>query len=181
MYLTHNTDLKSLKLILIDDLIKASYLTNILNEGFGIYASNDQKFIFFSVIDDFKSKYKIHSNITLYFDPEMLWNRTYYIANSHSGCPHILGEWTNDNGDKQYKKKYKQYYKNTKSVLAKLFDYSISVIPGGKAFQVFQQIALKKQTNLKYLKIIKFNNKIKPTTAVIKLIKDKYPDVILDF
>ncbi len=178
MYLTHNTDLKSLKLILIDDLIKASYLTNILNEGTGIYASKNQHYIFFSVIDEFQSKYKIYSNIILYFDPEMLWNRTYYISNFHSPNPHILDECTNG---KQYKKKYKQYYKNTKSVLVKLFDYSISILPGGKAFQSFQQIALKKQTNLKYLKIIKFNNKIKPTKVIIKLIKDKYPDVILDF
>ena len=79
-----------------------------------------------------------------------------------------------------YKKKYKQYYKNTKTVLAKLFNYSISVLSGGRAFQVFQQIALKKQCNLKYLKMIKFNM-VKPTKVMIKLIKDKYPDVILDF
>ena len=36
MYLFHNTNLISLKMILKDDLLKAPYLTNILNEGDGI-------------------------------------------------------------------------------------------------------------------------------------------------
>ena len=50
MYLFHNTNLLSLKKIIKDGLIKASYLTNNLNEGDGIYDTKDQKFIFFSVI-----------------------------------------------------------------------------------------------------------------------------------
>ena len=180
MLLFHNTNLKSLKLILEDNQLKASYLTGNTDEGEGIYESKDQKFIYFSVIDDLKSKYTIFSDVTLYFDPKMLWNRTYYVSNLHSGDPHVLGEWINNKGDKQYKKKYKQYYKNTKSILAKLFKYSISVLPGGRAFQIFQQIALKKQISLKYLKAIKFN-KSKPSQSLLKLLSKEYPDVILEY
>ena len=112
MYLFHNTNLLSLKKI-----IKAAYLTNNLNKGDGIYDAKDQKFIFFSVVDEIKSKYKIYSDIILYFDTKILWNRTFFIAPYHSSNPDKL--------DKD-KKKYKQYYKNTNSVLNKLFNDSIS-------------------------------------------------------
>ena len=153
-------------MILKDGLLKAPYLTNILNEGDGIYDTKDQKFIYFSVIDDLNSKYKIYSDITLYFDTKILWNRTFFIAPYHSGNPDKL------NKDK---KKYKQYYKNTNSVLSKLFNNSISK---NKVFQPFQQIAIKKQVNLKYLKAIKFN-KFKPSKELIKLLTDKFPNIII--
>ena len=166
MYLFHNTNLTSLKIILKDGLLKAPYLTNILNEGDGIYDAKDQKFIFFSVIDDINSKYKIYSDITLYFDTKILWNRTFFIAPYHSGNPDKL------NKDK---KKYKQYYKNTNSVLNKLFNNSISK---NKVFQPFQQIAIKKQVNLKYLQAIKFN-KFKPSKELINLLTNKFPNIII--
>ena len=124
------------------------------------------EFIFFSVIDKIKSKYKIYSDITLYFDTKILWNRTFFIAPYHSSKPDKL--------DKD-KKKYKQYYKNTNSVLNKLFNDSISK---NKVFQVFQQIALKKQVNLKYLKAIKFN-KSKPSKELIKLLTKEFPHIII--
>ena len=166
MYLFHNTNLTSLKMIVKDGLLKASYLTNILNEGDGIYDAKDQKFIYFSVIDNLNSKYKIYSDITLYFDTKILWNRSFYIAPYHSGNPDKL------NKDK---KKYKQYYKNTNSVLNKLFNNSISK---NKVFQPFQQIAIKKQVNLKYLQAIKFN-KSKPSKELIKLLTNEFPNIII--
>lgn len=153
-------------MILKDGLLKAPYLTNILNEGDGIYDTKDQKFIYFSVIDDLNSKYKIYSDITLYFDTKILWNRTFFIAPYHSGNPDKL------NKDK---KKYKQYYKNTNLVLNKLFNNSILK---NKVFQPFQQIALKKQINLKYLQAIKFN-KSKPSKELIKLLTNEFPNIII--
>ena len=45
--------------------------------------------------------------------------------------------------------------------------------------QIFQQIAIKKQCNLNNLVQITFNKK--PSDKVIKIIKDKYPDVIIKF
>jgi hypothetical protein len=153
-------------MILKDGLLKAPYLTNIINEGDGIYDTKDQKFIYFSVIDDLNSKYKIYSDITLYFDTKILWNRTFFIAPYHSGNPDKL------NKDK---KKYKQYYKNTNSVLNKLFNNSISK---NKVFQPFQQIALKKQINLKYLQAIKFN-KSKPSKELINLLTNEFPNIVI--
>ena len=170
MFLFHNTTLEFLRYILKDKQLKAAYLTNNINEGESEYETKDQKFIYFSVIDDLKSKYTIFSDVTLYFDPKMLWNRTYYIAYSHTSKPHKLTERKNS-------KKYKQYYKYTNTVLNKLFNYAISK---GEGFQVFQQVALKKQTNLKYLKAIRFN-KSKPSQALFKLLSKEYPDVILKY
>ena len=47
MYIIHNTTLGVLNLILIENKLKASYLTGNLNEGRGIYKSEDQRFVFF--------------------------------------------------------------------------------------------------------------------------------------
>jgi hypothetical protein len=47
MYLFHNTNLLSLKKIIKDGLIKASYLTNNLNEGDGIYDTKIKNLFFF--------------------------------------------------------------------------------------------------------------------------------------
>ena len=79
--------------------------------------------------------------------------------------------------EKIIKKKYKQYYKKTKDVLTKLFKNAI--LRHREAFQIFQQIAIKKQCNLNNLLQITFYKK--PSDKVIKIIKDKYPDVIIKF
>jgi hypothetical protein len=177
MYLFHNVrDEKTLLKIIKDEKLKAGYLTGNINEGDGIYLPEDQKFVFFSCIDKLNSKLDISNSITLFFDYKLLYNRTYYVSTCHSAYPDELSTWNNG---KDYKKKYKQYYKKTKDVLTKLFKNAISKLPKGKAFQVFQQIAIKKQCNLNNLVQIIFNKK--PSDKVIKIIKDKYPDVIIKF
>jgi len=77
-----------------------------------------KKFIFFSIVDKYKSKYRIYADVVLYFNCKLLWNRSYYVSTVHSAYPDILGKW---NKGKDYKKKYKQYYKSTNTVLHKLF------------------------------------------------------------
>ena len=89
MYLIHNTTLDALNLILIENKLKASYLTGNLNEGRSVYKSEDQRFVFFSVIDKYNSKYTIHGDVVLYFNSKILYNRSYYISNIHSGSPDI--------------------------------------------------------------------------------------------
>jgi hypothetical protein len=176
MYLIHNTKLKSLKNILKDNKLKAAYLSGNINEGYGVYEANQQQFIFFSVIDLLKSKYKMYGNIILYFDYKILWNKTYYVSTVHSDSPDSLGTW---NKGKDYKKKYKQYYKNTKYILTKLFKNSVSKLPKGTTFQAFQQVAIKKQCGLQYLRKIKFLRS-KPTNKIINFLKKNYPNVIIE-
>jgi hypothetical protein len=86
--------------------------------------------------------------VILFFDYNILYNRTYYIAMMHSAEPDELVKW---NKGKDYKLKYPQYYKNTKKVLFKLYKNTISKLPNGRAFQVFQQVAIKNKTNLNKL------------------------------
>lgn len=93
MYLIHNTNICFLKSILIENKLKASYLTGNINEGDGCYESKNQKFVFFSVIDEYDSKYEIYGDVILYFDSKILWNRSYYISTVHSAFPYILGKW----------------------------------------------------------------------------------------
>lgn len=175
MYLFHNVrDEKTLLKIIKDEKLKAGYLTGNINEGDGIYLPEDQKFVFFSCIDKLNSKLDINSSITLFFDYKLLYNRTYYVSTCHSAYPDELSTWNNG---KDYKKKYKQYYKKTKDVLTKLFKNAI--LRHREAFQIFQQIAIKKQCNLNNLVQITFNKKL--SDKVIKIIKNKYPDVIIKF
>jgi len=175
MYLFHNVrDEKTLLKIIKDEKLKAGYLTGNINEGDGIYLPEDQKFVFFTCIDKLNSKLDISSSITLFFDYKLLYNRTYYVSTCHSAYPDELSTWNNG---KDYKKKYKQYYKKTKDVLTKLFKNSI--LRHREAFQIFQQIAIKKQCNLNNLVQITFYKK--PSDKVIKIIKNKYPDVIIKF
>ena len=169
MYLFHNVcDKKTLLKIIKDEKLKAGYLTGNINEGDGIYLPEDQKFVFFSSIDNLNSKLEISSSITLFFDYKLLYNKAYYVSTCHSAYPDELSTWNNGKD-----------YKKTKDVLTKLFKNSISKLPKGRAFQVFQQIAIKKQCNLNNLVQITFNKK--PSDKVIKIIKNKYPDVIIKF
>tara|TARA_Y100001958_G_C21171205_1_gene502945 strand:+ start:142 stop:726 length:585 start_codon:yes stop_codon:yes gene_type:complete len=173
MYLIHETNLESLELILKQNKLKAACLTNCLNAGHGIYPAKKQKFVFFSVIDKLDSKYneQLQGNVTLFFNYKLLWNRTYYISNHWTDIPDELK--TNNN-----KQKYNQYYKSTKKVLTKLFKDSLDMLDG-KAFNVFQQVAILKHCDLKYLEKIKFHN-CKPSDKIIKLLKKKYPHIILE-
>ena len=177
MYLFHVTEMKFLKSILKENKLKSSNLTGNINEGSGLYKSNDQKYVFFSVINKLESKYKIYGDVVLFFDNKILWNRSYYVSTVHSPYPNYLGTW---NKGKDYKKKYKQYYKFTNKVLKKLFRNSISKLPNSDGFQIFQQVAIKNKCDLKHLKKNKVFKK-KPTNVIRELIKNKYPDVILEF
>lgn len=169
MYLIHNTtNGKIIKQILLDKKLKSPYLTGIINEGEGIYKPNEQKFVYFSVIDKLDSKYKIYSDVTLYFDYKLLNNRTFYIGKEHNFQPDI------------YHKKYEKYYKYTKKILNNLFNFSIKVLSKGKAFQVFQQVSIKNQCNLNNLVKIKFQKK-KPSKLILEIINKNYPNVILEY
>ena len=173
MYLIHETNLESLELILKQNKLKAGCLTNCLNVGSGIYPAKKQNFVFFSVIDKLDSKYneQLRGKATLFFNYKLLWNRTYYISDHWTASPDALK--TNNN-----KQKYNQYYKSTKKVLRKLFKDSVNKF-GGEVIYVFQQVAILKQCDLKYLEKIKFNN-CKPSDKIIKLLKKKYPHIILE-
>jgi hypothetical protein len=145
------------------------------NEGNGIYDTNN--FVFFSCIDKLFSR-KIHSRVTLFFNSQLLFNKSFYVSTVHSSSPHDLGEWvTSDH--KMYKRKYNRYYKNYNKVLQKLFDQSISYIKNGDAFQIFQQIAVLNKVNLKKLVAIEFNIISKPNSTLINYLNKNYPKIII--
>jgi hypothetical protein len=178
MFLSHNTNLRSLKNILKDgylksySLLKSEGYKKINGEGSGLYTEN--KFVYFSCIKELFT-YKIYSRITLYFTSDLLFNRTFYISNHHSSSPDILME---HNGKRKlYKRKYKRFYKNYNKILENLFNYSISVLKNGKAFQIFQQIAVLNKINLDKLICIEFNFKDDANKNIVNYIKKYYPNV----
>jgi hypothetical protein len=91
--------------------------------------------------------------------------------------PQRLATWKSD-GIK-YKKKYNKNYTKYNSVLTKLYNYSISVLKKGEAFQVFQQIAVRNKVNLDELVAIQFYNKSFATESIIKYITKFYPNIII--
>ena len=186
MYLIHNTNTSSLKSILKDGYLKSYSLlkkykkTPTNGEGIGLYTENN--FVYFSCVDKLFNK-KIHSSITMYFNSKLLFNKSFYVANLHSPTPNQINEWwiNNDNGKKikMYKRKYNRYYTNYDKVLKKLYDYSISVLPRGYSFQVFQQVAVRNKVNLKELVAIEFKKNI-VSDSIINYITKYYPNVIIN-
>jgi hypothetical protein len=179
MYLFHNTDEKSLKLILKDGYIKSASILKkenekiTLGEGFGIYDNN--KFIYFSCVDKLFSR-KIYASVILYFNSELLYNKSFYVSTVHSGSPEYLAEWTIDN-KKEYKRYYKRFNKNYNSILQKLFNNSITKLPNGDTFQAFQQIAILNKINLKYLVAIEFTHK--PKTHLLNFLNNFFPEILI--
>ena len=118
----------------------------------------------------------VPSWITLYFDSELLYNRTFYISTIHSADPiNALGEWKNGN-TLQYKRKYKKNYLHYDKVLLDLYKNSITNLPKGKGFQLWQQIAINNKVNLNNLVGIHFN-KDEPTQSILKFINKNYPHI----
>jgi hypothetical protein len=170
MYLFHITIQKYIKNILLDGELKSSKLTNNINEGEGIYKSQQQQFIFFSVTNNKNDINNLIGQVILLFDYKLLINRSFYVSTIHSGSPENLAKW---NKGEDYKLKYPKYYKNTEKVLKKLYDQSKLRDP--KYFQIYQQVAIKNKVSLKYLKYIVF--KFEPSKNILNILKNDYPDV----
>jgi len=68
-------------------------------------------------------------------------------------------------------------YKNYNNVLRKLYKQSISLLENGKAFQVFQQIAIRNKINLDELVAIEFHDK--PSKTILNYLNKYLPDVII--
>ena len=185
MFLVHNTDISALKSILKDgclksySLLKKSNKTPMFGESGGLYTENN--FVYFSCVDKLFDK-RIYSKITLYFDSKLLFNKSFYVANLHTPTPNKLYEWwykdEKGNKIKMYKRKYNKNYTKYNTVLQKLYEFSISALPRGRAFQVFQQIAIRNKVNLDNLVAIKFKENI-VSDNVINYIKKYYPNIII--
>ncbi len=180
MYLLHNTNISSLKLILKDGFLKSYSLLKKSNKiskdtlGTGLYKEND--FLYFSCVDKLFDD-NIIGNVILYFNSKLLYNRSFYVSTVWSPYPNYLGEWNvkDKNGKiiKEYKRKYVRYYPKYNFVLQKLYQYSISV---HKNFQYFQQVAIRNKVNLKELVAIEFTEGFE-NDKIINYISKYYPSI----
>ena len=109
-------------------------------QGTSIYSTN--KFVFFSCVDKLFKK-QIYGQVILYFNSKLLYDNTFYIANHHTTQPTYLCEL-----DNIYNRKIKKHSKNYNNILYDLFIESYNILPYGKAFYVFQQIAIKNKVSL---------------------------------
>jgi hypothetical protein len=182
MYLIHDTNVKALKSILNDGYLKSYSLLEKKptdHEGSGLYTEN--KFVYFSCTDKLFDK-DTHANVILYFNSKLLFNKSFYVSTHHSSSPNELDEWwvTNDQGKKtkMYKRKYNKYYTKYNTILNKLYKYSISVLDG-RAFQIFQQIAVRNKINLNELVAIEFKHPFLVNNSIIEYITKYYPNIII--
>jgi hypothetical protein len=187
MYLFHNTNLNSLKSILKDQFLKSSALLikegykEIQGEGSGLYDENI--FVFLSTCEELFDP-RISAQVVLYFDSNLLANKTFYISTAHSTDPEELGEWVStENNRFEYKRKYPKNYKLYNSVLKKLYTHSINVLPKGESFQVFQQVAIKNKIPLDNLVgiEIKINLSDSKKEKITKYINKHYPNVTIRY
>lgn len=171
MYLFHGTTEKYLKKILKDGELKSSALTGFVMEGSGVYKTNP--YVYFSTTPKLFDK-KVLGKVIIYLKSELVYDKIFFVSTFHNPCPNITGQWKSHNNI-EYKRKYKKNYKKYNDVLLKLYNSSISKLPHGRAFQVFNQVAIKNRVKIhKYLAGIQLFN---PNIKLVKYIKKYYPDV----
>ena len=160
MYIFHNTKIDYLMKILKDGELKSKKATGYCGEGGDLYKTND--YVYFSTCKDLYDK-RILSKITLFFNPKIIYNRVF---------------WTNDTHTFNVAKtrKYPRYYKKYNSVLSQLYKKSVSMLPKGFSFQVFQQIAIKDHCKIKK-DLVAIQFKKKPDAKIVKYINRHYPTV----
>ena len=159
-FLFHVTELDNLKSILEDDYLKSYSLVKAKvdknnfskkhleysSQGSGLYTKN--KFVYFSCTDKLFDE-RISGPVVLYFDPKLLANRVFYTA-----AEHIIDPQNN----KEQATKYPAHYENIDKVLYSLYKKSLR-LPGGKALQVFQLIAILHKVKFsKYVIAIEFKH-----------------------
>ena len=169
MYLIHQTSYENLKKILNTKYLKASYLTKIIDQGNGIYDYKNQKYIFFNIIDSLFRNF-LNSDVVLYFDKKMLYNRNFWVND----------EKYDPNPEKE-NKKYPQYYKKINELLKKKFKKSLKKSLEynlENVYYVYHQLSIKNKVNLKNLIAIKFNKK-KPSKKIINKLHNEYKIKIL--
>tara|TARA_Y200000002_G_scaffold370337_1_gene365686 strand:+ start:609 stop:1199 length:591 start_codon:yes stop_codon:yes gene_type:complete len=188
MYLIHETSEDSLKKILEEGQLKAAYLIENTEDlwchGAGIlYPSNEQKCIFFNVIDSLQKR--LLSSTLLYFDSKLLNNRSFYVSGGLICAPDYIKPFNENkksyNRKKNFHIKYKQHTKNIDIILRNLLDYSYAC--SKDIFLIYQQIAIKQHCNLNYLKKIRFtgNDSVhKETKALIRFLHKSYPHLICE-
>jgi hypothetical protein len=174
MLIFHNTHPKYLESILKDGKLKSSEITgkNDAGEGYGIYTTN--KFVYLSTCKKIFD-IRILSDITLFFNSDILKQKKFYVSTFLTPTPdHTLKSTTDDT--KHYQKSYPKKYDKCDEILEELYKKSIKVMPKGKSFQVFQQIAIKDKIKFKdYLVGIDFYSK--PSNKLVKYINKNYPNV----
>lgn len=177
MYLVHETLLDNLYLILKNGELLSNYLSGRINNGDGVYQKAN-KFVYFSL------ERKLFTDTTfglykLYFNPELLYNRDFYLSTVQSPYPDHTSKWKNGD-DNEIKIKHKRYTTNISEILKKLYYYNNHVFYQG-------QIAIKNKLNIeKYLVAVEFieygnvsEKYIKSKIKIINLVKKKYPSVII--
>ena len=179
MYLFHTTSSESLKSILKSGYIKSYSLLKNSNKtpkdglGLGLYTENN--FVYFSCVDKLFDD-NIISNIILYFNSKLLYNRSFYVSTVWSPEPNYLGEWYSGGKNKkrkEYKRKYNRYYSKYNNVLKKLYNQSKKKLD---YFQVFQQVAVKNKINLKELIGIQFSEGFQ-NDKILNYISKNYPNI----
>lgn len=93
MYLFHNTNISSLKLIIKYGFLKSYSILKKLNKvpkdtlGSGLYTENN--FVYFSCVDKLFDE-NMHGNVILYFNSKLLYNRSFYVSNIWSPYPNYI-------------------------------------------------------------------------------------------
>lgn len=105
-------------------------------------------------------------------------NKIFYTSENYTSHPNIL------NPKNKFSKKYDSDTKieNIPIILENLYKNSISRLPRGKAFQIFQQIAISNKVNIKkYLVAVEFKkcnrSDKKIIMPMIDYLKNKYPSI----
>lgn len=163
MLLTHRTTPENLEKILNDGYIRPATETNIKEQN--PYDFN-LKYVFFTVADIDATNLPLQG-CQLIFEPVILTNHRWYTNTNHLA------------GISAKTKSYPPKYRNTNSVLSKLYKQSKDIgdeIKRPSSYWAFQEVFFIGKVSLRNLKYLAVDNL---PDKLAKIIKEKYPHIII--
>lgn len=167
MIITHKTCNENLLNIIKDGKIMSSKKTNHVYYGDGIYTSTH--YIFYNTMPEYKIK--VITPPMIIFDFSVLQDKPFYISKSHTGA---------------IKDREKKYILSSNkillyNILKKLYTYS-STFKSKKnpeLFTIHQEIFTKHELALEKAKYLYISKDFSKINELKKIIKDKYPNLLI--
>lgn len=167
MIIAHKTCNENLLNIIKDGKIMSSKKTNNVNYGDGIYTSTH--YMFFNTMPEYKIQ--VMTPPMIIFDYSVLLNKTFYISKSHTGALK----------NREKKKVLTSHKEKLYEILKKLYTYSAKFKSkkDPELFTIHQEIFTKHELVLEKAKYIYISKNFDKINELKKIIKDKFPNLII--
>lgn len=175
MYLIHNTTSTNILPILKSGQLLSSYITGNASEGSTMYEKGTSKYVYFSTCDRLFDN-RTYASCIMYINSSVLYNRKYYLSSCHTVDPKLSSKTIYKKNKRNVTKSYPRYDKYFNKRLRALYRNSVSALEDGKAFAIFQQVAINNKIKIKD-SIIGIEFRFQPSEKITNYLKKHYPNV----